>query len=152
MTEPTPPQPQPETKQKHHRWRRIASAAATISGLLHLFPGGIGAFVTPAFAETFYGSATNLVASFFVGLGLFQLLLGYALRRSGSRVVLTLGILGFLFSISLYLVSLFTPLTIGTTVVPQQPIVQASIFPFVTKLVEAIFVVSSVNLLRSMPK
>ncbi len=88
------------------------------------------------------------MSTFFPGLGAFQLAWVWVLPRS-SKALLGLGIFGFLGSIGVYFVSLAMPLPFG---VRQQTINEFSSFAFLTKTVEAVFVVSALNLLRSVSK
>ncbi len=99
----------------------------------------------PSIPEMFYGDAVSVVFTFFLGLGVFQLVWAAILLRSRNRLLLSVGVLGFLGSIVIYLVSLATPLPFG---VKQQTITTFSAFPLTTKVIEAVFVVSSLSLLR----
>jgi vacuolar-type H+-ATPase subunit I/STV1 len=83
-------------------------------------------------------------------IGLFELSYGFVVRslRNWKKFgpALVIGILGFLFSIVLYLASLATPLPLS---VPQQTITLISVVPFIAKILEAIFITSAANLLRA---
>jgi len=125
--------------------QRIGAAAGTVSALIHLF-SAIGGLLMPEIPASFYGEAAFQVSTFFLGLGVFQLAWVWVLLRSGNRLLLAFGVLGYLGSILIYFVSLGTPLPFG---VPQQRITESSAFAFTTKIVEVVFVGSSLSLLKT---
>ncbi len=133
------------------KWVLAGSVSAILSGVLHVLIGITGLVMPTTYGiSSLYGSATQLVSGMLTAIGLFELSYGFVVRslRNWKKFgpALVIGILGFLFSIVLYLASLATPLPLS---VPQQTITLISVVPFIAKILEAIFITSAANLLRA---
>jgi hypothetical protein len=96
--------------------------------------------------ETMFGAGWVAATTFFIVLGLFQLICVGILIKSNNSSLLTLGILGNLVSILIYFIS-----TSGVTIfgVPPQPLIP---FGVLIKALEAVFVLASIYLLKALPR
>ncbi len=123
----------------------MAATTALVAGLLHVFVAVEG-LLNPALTEMFYGKDTTLlIPGFFLVLGGSQLTWTWVTLKY-SDAWIGIGLVGFLGSIILYLVSLVTPLPFG--VMQQSLSRQETIVPAITKIFEATYVVSSLKVLK----
>ena len=124
--------------------RRIGAAAAIPPVLDHLIGPTMGVANMPALMESAFGPDYVAAVIFFIVLGVFQLIWIGVLLKSNNSSLLVLGVVGNLFSVLIYFVS-----AAGVTMpfrVPPQPI-----FPFaiLIKASEAVFILASVYVLKS---
>ncbi len=127
------------------RWRLLGTSAAALASLYHLLLAGY-LFTTPDFTKTTYGQDAVLeVPGFFLLLGAFQLVWAWITLKEKEEIMVGIGSMGFLASIVLYLTALATPLPFG---VLQQTISAPGL---VAKIIEIIYVISSVSIIRNLP-
>jgi hypothetical protein len=94
--------------------------------------------------ETMFGQGFIAATIFFIVLGVFQLIWIRVLLKSNNSTLLTLGILGNLVSILIYLIS-----TSGVTIfdVPPQPLIP---FGVLIKALETVFILASLYVLKAL--
>ena len=126
------------------RWRLLGASTAALASLYHLSLAGY-LYTTPDFTKMTYGQDAVLeVPAFFLVLGAFQIVWSWETLKEKQEIIVGVGTVGFLGSIVLYLAALATPLPLG--------ILQQTISPvgLVAKIIETVYVVSSVGLARSL--
>jgi hypothetical protein len=98
----------------------------------------------PIVMETMFGQGFMAATAFFIVLGVYQLIWIRILLKSNNTLLLTLGALGNLVSILIYFVS-----ASGVTIfgVPPQPLIP---FGFLIKALEAVFVLASLYVLKTL--
>jgi hypothetical protein len=123
--------------------RRLGAASLVVPSLDHLIAPTLTMIFAPAIMDTMFGSGAVATTIFFVVLGTFQLIWIVVLLKSSNSTLLSVGILGNLVSIFIYLLS-----ASGVTIfgVPPQPF---SAFPLVVKALETAFILASVYVLRT---
>ena len=126
--------------------RRIGAAALILPSLDHVISPTLTIVFAPVIMETMFGAGWVAATTFFIVLGLFQLICVGILIKSNNSSLLTLGILGNLVSILIYFIS-----TSGVTIfgVPPQPLIP---FGVLIKALEAVFVLASIYLLKALPR
>ncbi len=125
--------------------RRIGAAALIVPTVDHLIVPILTMIFAPALAGEVFGAGATAAVVFFVCLGLFQLVWIGVLLRSSNRLLLALGVLGNLVSITIYFVSLS-----GVTIfdVPPQ---NGGAFALLIKGLEAVFVFASTDVMKRLP-
>jgi hypothetical protein len=123
-----------------HSTRIMMAISAVSAGLIHL------ALATPPRfqASQAFGQGADATGIFFAALAIFQLIWAViALLQIKHRIIMLIGITGFLLSIIIYFVALVTPLPFG---VPQ---LRAIPYALATKALETIFVVGALGKLAT---
>jgi len=123
--------------------RRIGAIAAILAGLEHELGIVSTSVLAPMLYRQLFGQAVIPVTIFFVILGAFQLIWAAIILRSNSRLLIIVGIVGFLASIVIYLASTVIELPPGVPVQSVNP------YAIVSKILEAIFIYASILVLRS---
>jgi hypothetical protein len=97
----------------------------------------------PVVMQNMFGPGAVAATTFFIVLGIFQLIWIVVILKSNDFILLGVGILGNLLSIFIYFIS-----ASGVTIfgVPPQPF---AAFPVVVKALEAAFILASVYVLRT---
>jgi len=124
--------------------RRIGAAAEIVPMIDHLIVPTLTVIFAPAMMTMVFGAGAIPATIFFICLGIFQLIWIRVLLKSTNRLLLSVGIFGNLVSIIIYFVS-FGGVTIFG--VPPQ---NGGVFALLIKTLEAIFVIASTYVLRSL--
>jgi hypothetical protein len=125
--------------------RRIGAVALIVPTGDHLIAPILTMIFAPALMSEVFGAGAVAAVVFFVCLGVFQLVWIGVLLKSSNRLLLLVGILGNLVSIIIYFVSLSGVTIFG---VPPQ---NGGAFALLIKGLEAVFVLASLYLLKTLP-
>jgi len=122
--------------------RRLGAVSLVLPSLDHLISPTLTMLFAPAIMETMFGQGFVAATVFFIVLGLFQLFWIRVLLKSNDPLLLSLGVLGNLFSILIYFIS-----TGGVTIfgVPPQPLIP---FGVLIKALEAVYVIATLYVLK----
>ena len=123
--------------------RRLGAAAMILPMGDHLIAPVLTLLLAPTLMWRVFGPGAVAAVIFFVVLGIYQLVWIGILLKSKNTLLLALGIPGNLVSIVIYFVSLSGITIFG---VPPQ---NGGVFALIIKALEAVFLIASIYVLRS---